>query len=102
MRQLRAWPPAKSLSDDAVLWRCLAPPKRVPRTVEAALETPLVNDQLSAGTVIMLQLASAGLQAPDAEMVFMRDHWNACPARVFVTELLLAVWRRSLQEPVVA
>ena len=102
MRQLRAWPPAKSLSDDAVLWRCLAPPKRVPRTVEAALETPLVNDQLSAGTVIMLQLASAGLQAPDAEMVFMRDHWNACPARAFVTELLLAVWRRSLEEPVVA
>src|SRR6202041_2404575 len=74
-------------------------PSPVPRTVEAALETPLVNDQLSAGTVIMLQLASAGLQAPDAEMVFMRDHWNACPARAFVTELLLAVWRRSLEEP---
>jgi hypothetical protein len=50
----------------------------------------------------MLELASAGLQAPDAEMVFMRDHWNACPARAFVIELLLAVWRRSLQEPIVA
>jgi hypothetical protein len=102
MRQLRALPPAKSLGEDVVLWRCLAPPKRVPRTVEAALETPLVSDQLSAGTVVMLEPASAGLQAPDAEMVFMRDHWNACPARAFVTELLLAVWRRSLQEPVVA
>ena len=80
MRQLRALPPAKSLGEDAVLWRCLAPPKRVPRTVEAALETPLVSDQLSAGTVVMLESsASAGLQAPDAEMVFMRDHWT--PAR---------------------
>jgi hypothetical protein len=102
MRQLRASAPAKSLGDDAVLWRCLAPPKQVPRTVEAALETPLVSEQLSAGTVVMLQLAAAGLQAPDAEMVFMRGHWNACPARAFATELLLEVWRHGLQEPVVA
>jgi hypothetical protein len=102
MRQLRASAPAKSLGDDAVLWRCLAPPKQVPRTVEAALETPLVSDRLSAGTVVMLRLAAAGLQAPDAEMVFMRGHWSACPARAFATELLLEVWRRSLQEPVIA
>jgi len=40
--------------------------------------------------------------SPDAEMVFMRGHWNACPAHAFVTGLLLAVWRRSLQEAVVA
>jgi len=102
MRQLRASPMAKSSSDDAVLWQCLAPPKQVPRTVEASLETPLVSDPLSAGTVIVLQLAAAGPRAPDAEMVFMRGHWSACPARAFVTELLLAVWRRSLQEPIVA
>jgi hypothetical protein len=102
MRQLRASPMAKSLSDDAVLWQCLAPPKQVPRTVEASLETPLVSASLSAGTVVVLQLAAAGPRAPDAEMVFMRGHWSACPAHAFVTELLLAVWRRSLQEPIVA
>jgi hypothetical protein len=97
MRQLRASPTAKSLSDDAVLWTCLSPPKQVPRTVEARFETPPVDGPMSAGTILVLQLAAAGPQAPDAEMVFMRDHWNACPARIFVTELLLAVWRQSLQ-----
>jgi hypothetical protein len=27
--------------------------------------------------------------------VFMHDHWNACPAQAFVTELVRAAWRRS-------
>ena len=36
MRQLRALSDATSLGDDAVLGRCLAPPKQVPRTVEAS------------------------------------------------------------------
>jgi hypothetical protein len=102
MRALRALPTAASFSDDTVLGRCLAPPKRVPRTVEASLETPFVSDSLKAGAIVMLQLETAGPQAPDAEMVFMRDHWNACPARAFVTALLKTVWRRSLQETVVA
>lgn len=98
MRRLRASPVAASLSDDAVLGQCLTPPKQVPRTAEAAFETPLVDQPLSAGTVVVLQLATAAPQAPDAETVFMRGHWNACPARAFVTALLQAVWRRSLQE----
>jgi hypothetical protein len=102
MRRLRALPTAASLSDDAVLGQCLMPPKQVPRTVEARFETPFVGESLSAGTILMMQLEAAGPQAPDAEMVFMRGHWNACPARAFVTALLQTVWRRSLQEPVVA
>jgi hypothetical protein len=96
MRQLRAQPAASSLSDDAVLGQCLTPPKQVPRTVEAPFETPFVSNPLPAGAVIILQLEAAGAQAPDPEMVFMRGHWNACPARAFVTALLLTVWRRSL------
>jgi len=102
MRQLRASPMAASLGDDAVLGQCLAPPKQVPRTVEASFATPLVGDPLAAGTIVMLQLEAAGPQAPDAEMIFMRGHWNACPAWAFVTALLQTVWRRSLQENVVA
>ena len=102
MRQLRASATAKSLTGDAVLWQCLSPPVQVPRTVEGGFEAPAVNGSMSAGTVVMLQLGAAGPQAPDAEMVFMRGHWNACPARMFVMELLLAVWRASLQEAVTA
>jgi hypothetical protein len=97
MRELRAAPSPASLGEDAVLALCLAPPRQVPRSVEVPFETPMVDGGLSAGTVLMLQLAKAGPQAPDPEMVFMHGHWNACPARAFVTGLLLAVWRRSLE-----
>jgi len=76
------------------------PPKQVPRTVEVPLETPLVKDPLSVGSILMLQLEAAWPRAPDAELVFMHGHWNACPARAFVTRLLLVVWRRSLQESI--
>jgi len=102
MQALRASPTAASLSDDAVLGLCLTPPRQVPRTVEAPFETPFVRDSLKAGAIVMLQLKTAAPQAPDAEMVFMHDHWNACPARAFVTALLKTVWRRSLRETVVA
>lgn len=98
MRGLRALPNPTSFGDDAVLWKCLAPPKQVPRTVEAPLETPLAGGSLRPGTIVMLQLEAAGPRAPDAEMVFMRGHWNACPAGAFVTALLRSVWHRSLKE----
>lgn len=98
MRQLRAAPTARSLAHDAVLGHCLAPPTRVPRTVEARLETPVVDGSLREGAILVLQLASAAAQAPDGESVFMRGHWNACPAQAFVTRLLLTVWHRSLQQ----
>jgi len=97
MRELRALATASSLGDDAVLARCLAPPKQVPRTVEGGLDTPYAEPRLRDGTLVMLQLAKAGPQAPDAEMIFMRGHWNACPARALVTGLLLTVWRRSFE-----
>ena len=98
MRDLRSAPEAASLDEEAVIGRCLAPPKQVPRTVEATLSTPIAADHLRPGTVVMLQLGAAGERAPDAETVFMRGHWNACPAQAFVTGLIRAVWRRSLQE----
>jgi hypothetical protein len=97
MRRLRHEPNAESFSDEAVIWQCLVPPRQVPRTVEVPLETPLVKDPLSVGSILMLQLEAAWPRAPDAELVFMHGHWNACPARAFVIRLLLAVWRRSLQ-----
>lgn len=100
MRRLRREPNAESLSDEAVLWQCLMPPKQVPRTVEVSLETPLVKEVLSVGSILMLQLEAAWPRAPDAELVFMHGHWNACPARAFVTRLLLVVWLRSLQESI--
>lgn len=98
MRDLRASSEARSLSDDAVLARCLAPPRQVPRTVEAMLSTPVSSRRLRPGTLVMLRLEAAGVHAPDAEMVFMQGHWNACPAQAFVTTLLPAVWRRSRKE----
>jgi len=100
MRRLRCVPNPESLSDEAVLWQCLAPPRQVPRTVEVPFETPLVKNRLTVGSILMLQLEAAWPRAPDAELVFMQGHWNACPARAFVTGLLLAVWRRSLQESI--
>jgi hypothetical protein len=97
MRELRAASAPTSLDEDAVLALCLAPPRQVPRTAEGPFETPVVDRGLCAGTVLVLQLAKAGTQAPDPEMVFMHGHWNACPARAFVPGLLLAVWHRSLE-----
>src|SRR6266536_1161015 len=76
MRLLRAIPEATSLSDDAVLARSLAAPKQILRTVEAALSTPLSAKELKPGTLVMMQLDKAMPRAPDAEMIFMRDHWN--------------------------
>jgi hypothetical protein len=99
MRLLRAMPEATSLSDDAVLARSLAPPKQLLRTVEAALSTPLSAKELRPGTLVMMQIDKAMPRAPDAEMIFMRDHWNACPAQAFVTTLLQAVWHHSLRCP---
>jgi hypothetical protein len=96
MRLLRATPEATSLSDDAVLARSLSPPKQLLRTVEAALSTPLSATELKP---VMMQNDKAMPRAPDAEMIFMRDHWNACPAQAFVTALLQAVWHRSLRCP---
>jgi hypothetical protein len=98
MRQLRALPDAASLSDDAVLGRCLAPPKQVPRTVEASLASPFVAGEMQPGALVMLQLDAAEPSTPGAETVFMQGHWNACPAQAFVTALLQAVWHRSLTE----
>jgi hypothetical protein len=98
MRDLRVASEARSLGDDAALARCLAPPRQVPRTVEAMLSTTVTARHLQPGTLVMLRLGTAGPYAPDAETVFMHGHWNACPAQAFVTELLRAVWRRSSRE----
>jgi hypothetical protein len=98
MRDLRASSEATSLDEDAVIGRCLAPPKQVPRTVETMLSTPIAAERLRPGTVVILQLEAAGERAPDAETVFMYGHWNACPAQAFVIALVRAVWRRSLKE----
>lgn len=96
MRTLRAAPEAASLSDDAMLARCLDPPMQVPRTVEAVLSTPVTADRLRPGALVLLQLRAAAQRAPGPEMTFMQSRWNACPAQAFVIELLKAVWRRSL------
>jgi hypothetical protein len=99
MRVLRAVPEATSLSHCAVLARCLAPPKWVPRTVEAMFTTPFSAKGFRPGTLVMLQLDKAMPRAPDAETIFMRNHWNACPAEAFVIALLLKVWHQSLGGP---
>ncbi len=82
-----------------MLARSLAAPKQILRTVEAELSTPLSAKELKPGTLVMMQLDKAMPRAPDAEMIFMRDHWNGCPAQAFVTALLQAVWHHSLRCP---
>ncbi|HEV7910068.1 MAG TPA: hypothetical protein VGP28_03070 [Methylocella sp.] len=98
MRQLRALSDATSLGDDAVLGRCLAPPKQVPRTVEASLASPFVAGEMPPGALVMLKLDAAEPSTPGAGTVFMHGHWNGCPAWAFVTALLQSVWHRSLRE----
>jgi hypothetical protein len=97
MRALRPTPEAAALGDDAVLARCLRPPRQAPRTVEAPLSSPSAGE-LQPGAMILLRLERAWPPAPDAEMIFMRGHWNACPAAEFVAALLLAVWRRAAED----
>ncbi|MBO0734472.1 MAG: hypothetical protein J2P49_09195 [Methylocapsa sp.] len=96
MRQLRAEPHAGLLSIDAVLGRCLAPPARVPRTIES--NVPFGTGELRPGTLAILKLDNGEATAPGGEAVFMAGHWNSCPAQAFVTALLQEVWRRSLTE----
>jgi hypothetical protein len=98
MRQLRVLPDATSLDDDAVLGRCLAPPKQVPRTVEASLTSPFVAGEMQPGALVMLKLDAAKPSAPGSGTVFMHGHWNGCPAQAFVPALLRSVWHRSLTE----
>ncbi|MGH6835626.1 MAG: hypothetical protein ACREC9_08770 [Methylocella sp.] len=98
MRQLRARADATSLGDAAVLGRCLAPPKQVPRTVEASLESPFAAGEMRPGAIVILKLDAAEPSTPGAGTVFMHGHWNGCPAEAFVTALLKAVWHRSLKE----
>lgn len=95
MRALRAKPGAASLADEAVLGRCLVPPRQVPRTVEAMLSTPATARRLRPGTIVLFELGAAWPQAPDPEMVFMHGHWNACPAQTLVVGLLKDVWRKA-------
>ncbi|MEZ5787077.1 MAG: hypothetical protein R3D62_11565 [Xanthobacteraceae bacterium] len=97
MRILRSNAEAAALGDDAVLARCLRPPRQVPRTVETTLSHPSTGE-LRPGAMILLRLERAWPAAPDAEMIFMRGHWNACPAAAFVAALVLAVWRRSAED----
>jgi hypothetical protein len=97
MRALRPTAEAAALGDDAVLARCLRPPRQAPRTVDAPLSSPSAGE-LKPGAIILLRLERAWPPAPDAEMIFMRGHWNACPAAEFVAALLIAVWRRSAED----
>ena len=95
MRALRAGSEWNSLSDEAVLWRTLQPPRQVPRVVEDAISTPLVASSLRAGTIVMFALATAWPKAPGPELVFMPQHWSACPAALFVKTLLSQVWKAT-------
>jgi len=97
MRDLRKEAGADSLPDDAMLARCLHPPRQVPRVADGMLPTTLTKQSLRPGTLVLFQLEAAGARTSGAEMVFMQGHWNACPAQLFVVELLKAVWRASLK-----
>lgn len=95
MRELRARPGSDSIDDTAAVGRCLHPPRRVPRTVEATVATPATRAPLRPGAMVMLGLGEAGAQAPDPEMIFMHGHWSFCPAEAFVPALLRAAWRKA-------
>jgi hypothetical protein len=97
MRDLHSQPDARSLSSETMLGECLAPPRRVPRTVETTIIGTGIVDGASPGTIIMLELEASAPGGASAEMVFMSGHWNQCPAHAFVKALLLAVWTRSFQ-----
>jgi hypothetical protein len=97
MRDLHSQPDARSLSSETMLGECLAPPRRVPRTVETTIIGTGIVDGASPGTIIMLELEASAPDGASAEMVFMSGHWNQCPAHAFVKALLIAVWTRSFQ-----
>jgi hypothetical protein len=97
MRALHSRPDARSFSDETILGECLAPPQRVPRTVETTITGTRTVDGAGPGAIIMFELEAAARGAAGAEMVFMSGHWNQCPAHAFVRALLLAVWTRSFQ-----
>jgi hypothetical protein len=93
MRELRAHPQSGSINDRMALSRCLHPPRRVPRTVEAMVTTAATARPLPPGAIVLLELEQAGSRAPDPDITFMHGSWNFCPAEAFVPALLKAVWR---------
>lgn len=95
MRELRAHPGGDSIDAAVAVGRCLHPPRRVPRTVEATVATPVTEAPLRPGSMVMLDLGETGAQAPDPEMIFMHGHWSFCPAEAFVPALLRAAWRKA-------
>lgn len=95
MRALRREFGGSPPGEDVALARCLHPPRRVPRAVEALLASEVTPRPLPPGAVVLLELERAGEHAPGPATTFMRGSWSACPAEAFVTTLLQAVWRAA-------
>jgi hypothetical protein len=95
MQALHARPGSTSITDEVAVGRCLHPPRRVPRTVEAPITLPGAGRPLEPGAMVMLDLEKAGPHAPDPDIVFMHGKWSFCPAEAFIPALLRAVWRRA-------
>jgi hypothetical protein len=96
MQALRARPESGSIDEFVAVSRCLHPPRRVPRTVEALVTTSATARPLPPGAMVMLNLEEAGPHAPDPDITFMHGHWSFCPAEAFIPALLRAVWREAV------
>ena len=95
MRALRATAAAGSIDAATAVARCLQPPRRVLRSVEAPLPVAFADPPLRPGSLVMLDLAEAGARAPDPDIVFMQGRWSFCPAMRLVPALLRAAWEAS-------
>lgn len=98
MRQLYSDPVGRaSLSPATAATRCLFAPANVLRQPTAPDAS--ANGDLETGTLVILDLQAANANAPDANLVFLRESWSRCPAEQWVPALLEGIWRRACKPP---
>jgi hypothetical protein len=73
--------------------RCLFAPVNILRQPTAPDNSK--NDDLEAGTLLILSLQAANANQPDANLAFLRGAWSMCPAEQWVPALLQGIWRRA-------
>jgi hypothetical protein len=82
-----------ALSPEIAGGRCVFAPASVLR--QPTKSTNSTSCELETGTLVILNLQSANVKAPDEDVAFLRNTWSQCPAEQWVPGLLQGIWRRA-------
>jgi hypothetical protein len=96
MRELWLEPGARDrMGAEAAVTRSLRAPETVLRRWSAPAST--LFGEMRPGALTVFELEKANTRRPGPDIVFMADSWSHCPARRWVTTVLLRVWHRAAE-----